>query len=242
MSEDLGPLSENFEKLKAAFARDRGRLERLAADLVGEDAAEAAVDTAEQKFAAMLPDIAYRDNPDHRHAGDLISCAMNLALFLTVKDQGIDAHHFGAAMINRIRTALREHRHDPKSVTNQKQDPGVAQAFIDAMQESQTTAKPGEFVYEYLPDKSNRDTGDWAFNITSCAICHHFGKYDAMDLVPYMCASDDVMSEAQDRGLVRTGTIALGADHCDFRYNSGRPAKAVAQLYPNKIRLKESED
>ena len=237
MTEELGLRPDNAEKMKAAFVRDRGRLERLATELVGADAARAAVDAAEREFIAMLPDIAYRDNPDHRHAGDLFSCAMNLALFLAVKDRGIDAHRFGAAMIDRIRKVLAALRSEQQGAEPQQPDPSATQTFIDAMQESQTSAKAGEFVYEYLPDESNADTGDWAFNITSCAICHHFRKYNAMDLVPYMCASDDVMSDAQGRGLVRTGTIALGAKLCDFRYHTGGKPEAVADLYPDRIRV-----
>ena len=73
-------------------------------------------------------------------------------------------------------------------------------------------------------------------NIKSCAICHAFSKYDAMDLVPYMCAMDDVASEIGDLGLRRTGTIALGATHCDFRYERGREPLRLADQYPERIR------
>ncbi len=241
MTEEIGLLPENAEKMKVAFVRNRGRLERLATELVGADAASAVVDAAEQEFIAMLPDMAYRDNPDHHHAGDLFASAMNLALFLAVKDRGIDAHRFGDAMIYRIRKALAAIQSKRQGAEPQQPDSSVAQAFIDAMHESQISAKPGEFVYEYLPDESNEDSGDWAFNITSCAICHHFRKYDAMDLVPYMCASDDVMSDAQGRGLVRTGTIALGAKCCDFRYQAGGEPQAVADLYPDRIKVQPVE-
>ena len=238
MTKEAGLRTENLEEIKAFFVRDRGRLERLATELVGPDAASSAVDAAESEFIDMLSDIAYRENPDHQHAGDLFGSAMNLALFLVVRDQGIDAHRFGAAMIERINKALAALRSKRSRAEPKQPDPGAAQTFIDAMQESQTSATPGEFVYEYLPDESNRDTGDWAFNIKSCAICHHFRKYDAMDLVPYMCASDDVMSDSQGRGLVRTGTIALGSKHCDFRYQKGGTPKAVADLYPDRIRVR----
>ncbi len=78
-------------------------------------------------------------------------------------------------------------------------------------------------------------------NITSCAICHLFGNHDAMDLVPYMCAFDDVMSAAGDQGLRRTGTIALGASHCDFRFQQGGEPLPLAEQYPDQIRLKNAD-
>jgi hypothetical protein len=60
-----------------------------------------------------------------------------------------------------------------------------------------------------------------------------------MDLVPYMCATDDVMSDRGGQGLRRTGTIALGAHECDFRYQRKGEPQHVADLYPDRIRLVE---
>ena len=75
-------------------------------------------------------------------------------------------------------------------------------------------------------------------NIFSCDICHQFSKFDAMDLVPYMCALDDVLSDRFDQGLRRTGTIAVGAAQCDFRYERGGEPQRMADQYPNKIRIR----
>ena len=230
-------MTENEAQLKQQFTQARGRIGRLASTLVGDDAAEQAVNDAEIQFSQMLPSIAYRDNPNHPHAGDLFSCAINLALFLAIKDQGIDEHQFGRAMIRGITKALaaqKDSAHQSEST-----GPSSAEAFVESLRESERSAKPGEFVYEYLPDESNEATGDWAFNIKTCAICHHFGKYDAMDLVPYMCASDDVVSDAQGRGLARNGTIALGAHHCDFRFKAGGEPNRVADQYPERIHLQD---
>ncbi len=60
-----------------------------------------------------------------------------------------------------------------------------------------------------------------------------------MELVPYMCASDDVMSDLAGDGLRRSGTIALGAHQCDFRYQPGAEPETVADQYPEPIQLRE---
>lgn len=52
-----------------------------------------------------------------------------------------------------------------------------------------------------------------------------------------MCAYDDVASDQGNMGLRRTGTIALGATHCDFRYKQGTPTQHLANVYPDVIRL-----
>ena len=56
-------------------------------------------------------------------------------------------------------------------------------------------------------------------------------------MVPYMCSFDDVVSDAGDQGLRRTGTIALGASHCDFRFRQGGKPRRLAEQYPERIQL-----
>ena len=81
--------------------------------------------------------------------------------------------------------------------------------FVAAGDTSQRDAAPGEFVFEaFLGDQKDYD---WGMNIKSCGICYSFSKYDAMNLVPYMCATDDLMSDIGEQGLRRSGTIAVGA-------------------------------
>lgn len=100
---------------------------------------------------------------------------------------------------------------------------------------SQTNALPGEFVYETV--LGDRREFDWGMNVQSCAICSAFSKYDAMDLVPYMCATDDVVSDRENQGLRRTGTIAVGATHCDFRYKRGGDPLHLLAQYPDRIHV-----
>ena len=102
---------------------------------------------------------------------------------------------------------------------------------------SQAGAAPNEFVFETVEAGQNTGRG---MNIKSCAICHLFGQYDAMELVPYMCSFDDVVSDALGQGLRRTGTIALGAKHCDFRFQDGGEPLRLAGQYPDRIRLDEA--
>ena len=210
--------AQNLRKyLQGQFDGARPRLVKLAARLT--DEAEAAVDAAAKEFDAMLPELAYRDNPHHPMADSLFACTYNLALFQVLREQGIDAHAFGAAMLEGLAAAPIEPPPPPP--------PNMP---VDGLSGS---AAAGEFE---LTITERSDDHKWGYNITSCAICHQFGKYDAMDLVPYMCATDDLMSDKGHQGLERTGTIALGASRCDFRYELNRPGKHLSTLYPDRIR------
>jgi hypothetical protein len=114
-------------------------------------------------------------------------------------------------------------------------DRSAEQDLIAAGERSQAVGQPGAFEFDVR--WIDESTGHWAMEMSRCGICQLFGQFDALDLVPYMCATDDVMSSAQGQGLRRTGTIALGSLHCDFDYRSGRPTSPVADLFPERIRL-----
>jgi L-2-amino-thiazoline-4-carboxylic acid hydrolase-like protein len=59
---------------------------------------------------------------------------------------------------------------------------------------------------------------DFALEIRDCAVCKAFAKHGEQSVVPYVCATDDLMSDAFGLGLRRTGTRAVGAERCDFVY------------------------
>ena len=106
---------------------------------------------------------------------------------------------------------------------------GVRPFMRRAARASQERQDPDEFIWEFV-DGDGGDT-DFGYNIKSCAICRMASKHDAMEAVPFMCAIDDKMSEAFGLGLRRSGTIALGATHCDFRYKFGGSQRTLREQY-----------
>ena len=186
----------------------------------------AALDRARVNLEAMTDSLAYLDNPTHPMAGSMFFCAVMLAMYKSLEDEGVTAHQYGARMLKVIRDQ-----------GNRQPAPDEAPAvLVEAAEESQSSAKPNEFVFEIL--EGNEDYA-YGMNIRSCAICHLYSQHDAMDLVPYMCASDDVISDASAQGLKRTGSIAVGAHQCDFRFKPGGEGLHLSDQYPDKIRILE---
>jgi hypothetical protein len=222
------PANEQF--VRNTFEQSRGRLGRLAGRLTEDP--DAVVDEAAVLFDEMIPGMAYVDKPDNQMASALFICSINLALYLALKARGVDVHDFGNAMLTGLAKAPAT---PPPDLTTPENLAGF-KAGADASQQS---AAPGEFVYE--AHTGNDGDLDWGMNIKSCAICHQYTKYDAMDLVPYMCATDDVESDKNSLGLRRTGSIAVGAHQCDFRYKAGGEPQRLAAQYPDKIRLVAQE-
>lgn len=176
---------------------------------------------AREGFEGMLDELPYVDRPRHTMAGSMFACAAMLAVYKVLRERGVDAHAWGGS-IQELPVVLPE-----------EGEAGRERASADA-EASQTAGDPREFVFEVLGPDAQSDRG---MNVTSCAICHLFAKHDAMELVPYMCAYDDVVSRAHGDGLRRTGTIALGAKRCDFRFRDGGEPLPLADQYPDRIRL-----
>ena len=221
--------SENEQRVLEQFTAWRERAISLAGRFV-EDA-DVVVDEAAEIFREMVPDMAYVDDPDHPMASAVFGCCGSLAVFLALEKRGVDVHDYGSA-------ALEEIRSNPPQEPAWDSDREAAREQFAALtasgEASLSKARPGEFVFEVFP--GDRTEYDWGTNVKSCAICHAFSKYDAMELVPYMCATDDLMSDFGKQGLRRTGTIALGAHQCDFRYRSGGEPLRLVEQYPDRIR------
>jgi hypothetical protein len=213
---------EARQRVLAYFGALSGWLQPAVKQLADDD--EAVVAQAREVFEGLHDEMPYVEQPEHTMASSMFACAAMLAMFQVLRKRGVDAHAWGRAV----------HSLPAVAPPTGGDDDERSRRDADA---SQSSAAPNEFVFAMVDGTATSDGG---MNITSCAICHLFGKHDAMELVPYMCAFDDVISDAAGQGLRRTGTIALGAKHCDFRFRpEGDPLRLVEQ-YPDRIRVDRS--
>ena len=206
----------------ATFRFCEGAFTAVAEELAGADA-ESALAEARERWEEIKPGLPYLDDPHHPMALSMFSCAATLAAFLPLRSRGVGAHDFGP----RVHAELAR-------IAPESEATGLTQDVVDSAAESLEGAAPGEFVYEV---RGAVGSATFEMDIRSCAISKLFSQHDAIELVPYMCALDDVFSDRGGRGLRRTGTIALGATHCDFRYEAGGEPLRLAEQYPERIRL-----
>lgn len=208
-----------------ALYEDRARSVReVIGRIVPEAEVEALVAEAREAFVSLVEEIPYADRRDHVMFDSAFGVFQWLAVYQAARGRGIDAHRLGRSILALKLPGLPG-----------PPPPAVLEKLRREAEESQRAAGPAEFVFEIV-EGDGGDT-DWGIDISACAVCHAFGRHDAMDLVPYMCASDDVQSDAADQGLRRSGTIALGSHRCDFRYKHGGEARRLAPQYPEQIRL-----
>ena len=81
---------------------------------------------------------------------------------------------------------------------------------------SQKRKYAGDFVFTYV--KSYGHEFDYGIDYIECAICKFFREQGALEVVPYVCAIDEIASDMLGWGLHRTMTISTGYKKCDFRF------------------------
>jgi hypothetical protein len=221
--------NKNIEYIRSFFENSKPQNTRLIAAFV--DDVDSVLAAAASLYESMIPGMAYLDSPHKPMAASVFGCHVLLAVYLVLKEHDVDVHAFGAAMIRDLAETppVAPEVTDTRSAKEQFED------FIAASKQSQEDQTEGEFEFDaFYGDRKNFG---WGMNVTSCAICSAYSKFDAMDLVPYMCATDDVISDRDGQGLRRTGSIAVGAHQCDFRYQKGSDPQHLAPQYTDKIRL-----
>ena len=79
-------------------------------------------------------------------------------------------------------------------------------------------SNPGGFVANIITDKQETFGLGYGIDILECGICKLFNKHHHEKYASILCEVDEITSGLAGLKLVRTGTIALGAKKCDFRF------------------------
>ena len=74
------------------------------------------------------------------------------------------------------------------------------------------------FVAKIITDKNETYGLGYGFDILECGICKLFKRHNYDKYASILCEVDEITSSLAGLKLVRSGTIALGAKKCDFRF------------------------
>lgn len=94
--------------------------------------------------------------------------------------------------------------------------------------------KHGEWIdtWGMIVDPNHTKTG-FAFTLVGCPIAEYAQKYGYMDIMPHICALDHTYAKLMHAKLIRTHTVATGADSCDYWYVPDK--SRTARNYKGKI-------
>lgn len=79
-------------------------------------------------------------------------------------------------------------------------------------------AHPNGFVAKIITDKNETYGFGYGIDILECGICKLFQKHQYKKFSPLLCEIDYITSNLAGLKLIRSGTIANGAEKCDFRF------------------------
>jgi hypothetical protein len=90
------------------------------------------------------------------------------------------------------------------------------QRYADKVKEKKSK---GEWLdtWEMVVNPENTDEG-FAFTLVGCPLAEYAKKYGYEELMPHMCALDHSYAKIMHSRLIRTHTVATGADSCDYWY------------------------
>ncbi len=81
------------------------------------------------------------------------------------------------------------------------------------------------FVFDFI--EGDGKEFDWGVDYHQCAIKEFATVVGAEPLAPYICRSDNALSNAFGWGLKRTKTLATDGDCCDFRFRKNQPTEIL---------------
>lgn len=184
----------------------------------GQPFVDTIVAKARQEYARLIPQLPHIGGKSNRLTQNLIGSAWFLAVYRAMRVQGRPTEEIGKLFLDMYEVWADRY---PSWVLKLQGwytfTPLARWQRNRQAQLSQEKRYPGDWVYHTLP----RNGYDLGVDYTECAICKFYQSQGAGELLPYLCQLDYVLSERMGLGLVRTQTLAEGAERCDFRLKHG---------------------
>ena len=190
----------------------------------GSDLTDTILEEVLKEYEALTPDLPYIGGDENMMTEFLIESAHCLAIYRVLKPRGKTVEDIGEIIYEMIEARLAE---VPAFILYLyglfKYNRFYEKRLKEQAEKSQERRYAGDFVFNFIEGKG--EEFDYGLDITECGICEFYKAQDAVELTPYVCLIDFPLSKAFNRGLVRTMTIAEGAEKCDFRFKKGRKTK-----------------
>ena len=219
------------------FDKAARHMRKAAVSIHGDEFADNIVSEARLEFEALIPEIPYIGGKTNRLTGEaLIPAVACLALYRALKKRGKTVGDAGEIIDGTVQSQLDSL---PGLLVHLVGRYRSSKLYLKKMKKraaiSQERRYPGDWVFAIID--GDGEEFDYGINFTECGICKFFSAHDAEELIPYMCAVDFPVSKVMNSGLVRTTTLAEGADKCNFRFKRGGKVHFVGN--PTNRRLIE---
>ncbi len=175
--------------------------------------------TARDEFESSLPSLPYIGGK-HPFTEFLVFTAMELAIYRIDQARGRSLEQTGELIYEIGRAFLKT---SPSFLLRLFAPMNFSKKYIEQLksraEESHLRIYPEDYVYDFV--EGDGKTFDYGVDYLECAGCKFLVRQGATELAQYTCPGDILYSEAFGWGLMRTQTLAEGAERCDFRFKKG---------------------
>lgn len=180
------------------------------------------IQETEQQFSHIYPDIKFIKTSGNPIDKRLEFCAYFLAFIKT-----LDSRQIQFEKIREICLAITKDYVQPDNKMQafiKKLIPKLTHTFLGkfmikifAEKVGKNNSKEG-FIAKIITDKKQTYGLGYGIDILECGICKLFQKHNYSKFAPILCEVDEITSGLAGLELIRSGTIANGAQKCDFRF------------------------
>ncbi len=197
-------------------------IQALLTSAYGKDFSDRITRATRTTFMELLPGIPYIGGDENGLTEDLVQAAMVLAFYRVMKQNHRSLDETGKLVYSAYVSLLADY---PGFLfrwgwTWSGKDKNNKAAAV-----SKQRRYPGDWVSEYV--EGDGKAYDWGIDHVECGTVKYLRSQGSPELAPYLCIMDLPTFSKAGAGLVRTTTIAGGADRCDFRFRNGRPTQLL---------------
>lgn len=205
----------------------------------GEEIARAVTTEAEKRFEPLLPVVPDLGGAENVPIGDFPVAMWCVAYLEPMKAHGRTAEDLGKMIYDLFDSELRR---VPETLRRTEGAKLFSPEYIERLKVwSGWTRKkeyPGNWVADFVPGEGANF--DYGYDYTQCAIVEYLKAHGALEAAPYVCVNDFLKSRTYGTGLVRSKTLAMGFDVCNFRYKKDRPVRQDWATEITVIRAREA--
>jgi hypothetical protein len=189
----------------------------------GDDFSDTIVGETRQEFEVLIPELPYIGGQKGFFLEGLITSAGALALYRVLKSYGKTAEEAGKVIYEAEEARYAAWPKSLRRVIGRGQFIKYTTKTWKTMAAESQKRRYAGWAFAFV--KGDGREFDYGIDMTKCAVCEFFHAQGADEFAPYLCLLDFPRSKALSMGLVRTMTLAEGAEKCDFRWKKGRETK-----------------
>jgi hypothetical protein len=224
-------------RLLRTFDRSVARVRRVLITRYGEEQADALIRESHFGYEALIPQIPFIGDKNP-FLNFLLPTTRFLAVYRALQKQGRTVEEAGQLVYE-------------MSAADLKAIPGLFRRAIGylwftpwllrRLKKREIEFREREYSGGYVVTCVQGDghSFDYGVDYTECASCKFLDAQDALELAPYVCATDKVASEMLGWGLTRTMTLAEGFEKCDFRFKKGGKTRVAI---PGSLKQEDMPD